>query len=80
MTDKEILKKVQEFFESEYTDLLRLMDRKPSWFNLEECVTHAIHRCLGVAQFVQLLDVKYEDLNCYEEIRTRLQGLLQKGE
>lgn len=77
MTDKEILEKVQEFFESEYTDLLRLMDRKPGWFNPQEGVTYAIQRCLGVAQFVQLLGVKYEDLNCYEEIRVRLQDLLK---
>ena len=77
MTDKEILEKVQEFFEMEYTDLLRLMDRKPGWFNPQEGVTYAIQRCLGVAQFVQLLGVKYEDLNCYEEIRGRLMDLVR---
>ena len=80
MTDKEILEIVQAFFEMEYKDLVRLMERKPNWFNPKESVTYAIQRCLGVTQFVQLLGVKYEDLKCYEEIRTRLQGLLQKGE
>lgn len=79
MTDKEILEKVQEFFEMEYKDLVRLMESKPSWFNPQESVTYAIQRCLGVTQFVQLLGVKYEDLNCYEEIRGRLMDLM-KGE
>lgn len=77
MTDKEILEKVQEFFESEYRDLARLMESKPNWFNPKECTTYAIQRCLGVTQFVQLLGVKYEDLNCYEEIRGRLMDLMR---
>ena len=77
MTDKEILEKVQEFYESEYRDLARLMESKPGWFNPRESVTYAIQRCLGVAQFVQLLGVKYEDLKCYEEIRGRLMDLMR---
>lgn len=79
MTNKEILEKVQEFFEYEYRDLVRLMESKPNWFNPKESVTYSIQRCLGVTQFVQLLGVKYEDLNCYEEIRGRLIDLM-KGE
>ena len=78
MTDKEILDKVQEFFEMEYKDLARLMESRPEWFNPKESVTYSIQRCLGVTQFVQLLGVKYEDLNCYEEIREKIQKLLDK--
>ena len=79
MTDKEILEIVQAFYESEYRDLARLIESKPNWFNPKESATYAIQRCLGVAQFVQLLGVKYEDLKCYEEIRGRLMDLM-KGE
>lgn len=77
MTDKEILEKVRKFFEYEYRDLARLMEDKPSWFNPKESATYAIQRCLGVTQFVQLLGVKYEDLNCYEEICGRFMDLVR---
>ena len=76
MTDKEILKKVQEYFESEYNEVLKLMDRKPNWFNLKESVNNAVSRCLGVAMFVQALGVKYDDLHCYDEIHARFRQLL----
>ena len=78
MTDKEILDKVQEFFEMEYKDLARLMESRPRWFNPQESATYTIQRCLGVAQFVQLLGVSYEALNCYEETREKIQKLLDK--
>ena len=80
MTNTEILEKVQEFFEYEYRDLARLRESKPNWFNPKESATYAIQRCLGVAQFVQLLGVKYEDLKCYEEIRERLMDLVRGEE
>lgn len=76
MEDKEILVKVQEYFESEYNEVLKLMDRKPSWFNLKESVNNAVSRCLGVAMFVQALGVKYDDLHCYDEIHARFRQLL----
>lgn len=76
MTDKEILAKVQEYYEKEYNEILKLMDRKPQWFNLRESVNNAICGCLGVAMFVQTLGVKYEDLHCYDEIHARFRQLL----
>lgn len=76
MTDKEILAKVEQYFENEYNDVLKLMDRKPSWFNLRESVNNATSRCLGVAMFVQELGVKYDDLHCYDEIHARFRQLL----
>ena len=76
MNEKEILAKVQEYYENEYNDVLKLMDSKPSWFNLREDVNSAICRCLGVAMFVQKLGVKYEDLHCYDEIHARFRQLL----
>ena len=76
MSDKEILTKVQEYFENEYNEVLKLMDRKPFWFSLKESVDNAVQRCLGVAMFVQNIGVKYDDLNCYDEIHERFRQLL----
>ena len=75
-----MLEKVKEFFEQEYKDTERLLTRKdrPFWAEPKECVDKAIQRCLGVAQFVQYCDVKYEDLGCYEEIRERFEKLLEE--
>lgn len=75
-----MLEKVKEFFEQEYKDTERLLIRedRPFWAEPKECVDKAIQRCLGVAQFVQHCDVKYEDLGCYEEIRERFEKLLEE--
>lgn len=75
-----MLEKVKEFFEQEYKDTERLLTRedRPFWAEPKECVDKAIQRCLGVAQFVQYCDVKYEDLGCYEEIRERFEKLLEE--
>ena len=32
----------------------------------------------GVAQFVQGVGVKYEDLTCYDEVREKLENLLKE--
>lgn len=75
-----MLEKVKEFFEQEYKDTKRLLTRedRPFWAEPRECVDKAIQRCLGVTQFVQYCDVKYEDLGCYEEIRERFENLLKE--
>ena len=80
MPDKEILEKVKQYFENEYNDVLKLMDRKPSWFNLKESVNNAVCRCLGVAMFVQELGIKYDDLHCYDEIHARFRQLLMDNQ
>jgi hypothetical protein len=68
--------KVKKFFEKEYKETERLLSNPPSWCNPKEAVWYAVQRCLGVAQFVQYLDVKYEDLSCYDEIREKFEKLL----
>ena len=67
-------------FENEYNDVLKLMDRKPSWFNLKESVNNAVCRCLGVVMFVQELGIKYDDLHCYDEIHARFRQLLMDNQ
>lgn len=75
-----MLNKVKEFFEREYTDTEKLLIRedRPYWVNPTKCVNSSIQRCLGVAQFVQYCGIKYEDLDCYDEIREKFQNLLKE--
>ena len=79
MTPTEILKKVENFFQSEYEDTKSLLERKPYWISSEkEVVFNSIQRCLGVTQFVQSLNVPYEELQVYDEYREKLEKLLDK--
>ena len=79
MTPTEILEKVENFFQSEYEETKSLLERKPYWISSEkEVVFNSIQRCLGVTQFVQCLDVPYENLNIYDEYREKLEKLLDK--
>ena len=73
-----MLEQVKEFFDREYKETKELLERKPSWCKPKEVVFNSIQRCLGVAQFVQGAGVKYEDLNCYEEVKEKLESLLRE--
>lgn len=73
-----MLEQVKDFFNREYEDTKRLLKNKPSWCKPKEVVYNSIQRCLGVAQFVQYVGVKYENLNCYEEVREKLENLLKE--
>ena len=73
-----MLEKLKEYFEMEYKETKELLEKKPSWCQPKEVVSNSIQRCLGVAQFVQSVGVKYEDLDCYEEIREKLENLLRE--
>ena len=79
MTPTEILEKVENFLQSEYEETKDLLERKPSWVSSEkEVVFNSLQRCLGVTQFVQCLDVPYENLNIYDEYREKFYKLLDK--
>lgn len=79
MTPTDILEKVEHFFQSEYEETKNLLERKPYWISSEkEVVFNSIQRCLGVTQFVQCLNVPYENLNIYDEYREKLEKLLDK--
>jgi hypothetical protein len=75
--ETKMLQKAIEFFEMEYKEELKLQDSKPDWYNPKICVQLTIHRCLGVAQFVQSCGVIYEEITPrYDEIREKLEKLL----
>ena len=82
MTPTDVLEKVKTFYESEYKDIKSILDRKPFWIETradeKQVIFNAIQRCLGVAQFVQSLDVPYEELQIYDEYREKLEKLLDK--
>lgn len=79
MTPIEILEKVENFFQSEYEETKDLLERKPSWvMSKKEVVFNSLQRCLGVTQFVQCLNVPYENLNIYDEYREKFYKLLDK--
>ena len=79
MTPIEILEKVENFFQSEYEETKDLLERKPSWVMSEkEVIFNSLQRCLGVTQFVQCLDVPYDNLNIYDEYREKFYKLLDK--
>lgn len=72
-----MLQKAIEYFDKEYQEELKLQDSKPSWYEPKVCIQLTIHRCLGVAQFVQSYGVTFEEINPhYEEIVEKLKKLL----
>lgn len=73
-----MLEKVKEFYEQEYQDAKNIIERKPNWCVPQEVINNSIQRCLGVAQFVQTVGVKYEDLDIYDEYREKLLKLFDK--
>ncbi len=78
MTKEEVLKKAKEFFDNEYEETKKYLERQPRTLaEKRESTVNAIHRCLGVAFFVQNLEVGYDDINPpFEEVSDKLYELL----
>ena len=78
MTKEEILKKVKEFFNAEYEDTKKYLERQPRTLaEKRESTANAQQRCLGVAFFVQSLGVSYEDITPpFEEVADKFYELL----
>lgn len=73
---EKILEKAIEFFNSEYEETESYIKGKV-FSPTEKIIEDSIQRCLGVAFFVQALDVSYKDIEPhYQEIRTKLKSLL----
>lgn len=78
MTDNSILNKVIMYYMNELTWASQGVNNK--LFKPQEVVNNAITRCLGVAQFVQYFDVKYEGIDReYNKIKEKLEKLLDKS-
>lgn len=76
-----ILKKVDDFYKTEIKSVKITLDNNSYRFKPKEVINNAIQRCLGVAFFVQSLDVSYDKIyTLYEATRTQLDDLLKEKE
>ena len=76
-----ILKKVDDFYKTEIKSVKNTLDNNFYRFKPKEIINNAIQRCLGVAFFVQSLDVSYDEIDTlYEAVKTQLNDLLKEKE
>jgi len=80
----DIMVKVSDYFNMEYVNAKRAIERNnildTTSLNMN-IVDSALSRCLGVALFVQSLDVSYEEINKhYEKFRQAMNDLLEDEE
>lgn len=72
-----MLEKVKEYFEREYIDTERAIERKYNWGTPKSFVERAITNCLAVAMFVQTIGVSFEEVDpLYNEYKAKLENLL----
>ena len=72
-----MLEKVKEYFEREYIDAVRAIERKYNWGTPKSFVERAITNCLTVAMFAQTIEVSFEEIDpIYNEYKTKLENLL----
>lgn len=72
-----MLEKVKKYFEREYIDVVRAIERKYNWGTLKSFVERAITNCLAVAMFAQTIGVSFEEIDpIYNEYKTKLENLL----
>ena len=74
-----MLDKAIKYFQKEYEEIEKDISKlEPYWTTYKQkIIENTIHRCLGVALFVQEMGVEFEDVNpYYEEIREKLEKLL----
>lgn len=77
-----MLDKVKEYYKMEYEEVESLLkgENRPFWAEPKQIIDNSIQRCLGVAQFIQIVGVAYEDLSCYDEVREKLENLRKEVE
>lgn len=72
-----MLEKVKEYFERQYIDTVRAIERKYNWGTPKSFVERAITDCLAVAMFVQTIGVSFEEVDSlYNEYKAKLENLL----
>ena len=71
------LEKAIKFFDNEYEELKRDLERADPLEHRAFYTNNAVQRCLGVAFFAQNLDVSIEEISPpYDEIREKINKLL----
>ena len=72
-----MLEKVREYFERQYIDTVRAIERKYDWGTPKSFVERAITDCLAVAMFSQTIGVSFEEVDpLYNEYKAKLENLL----
>lgn len=77
-----MLEKVKQYFDRQYNDLVRCLERKREgtgyeWATERELVSRTITDCFAVAQFSETIGVKYEDVNkIYKCLKKSCENLL----
>ena len=73
------LEKLIKFYEDEIKSVQRSLENPYRW-EKKELVNNSIQRGLGVAFFVQALDVPYKDIDAeYEKFRETMYEILEKA-
>ena len=79
MTTNKILTKVKEFYEVEIKQVKLSLENNFYHWNKKEVVNNAIQRGLGVAFFVQALEVPFKDIDAeYEKFREIMYEILKE--
>lgn len=73
----EIIEAVKKFFDAELEEAQSILEQKPDWLtDPKRMIDNTIHECLGVAQFVQVLNICFEEIDpYYYEVRKELEKL-----
>ena len=83
MTTEKILELVEDYYNMEYRDIQLVVERNNMMNDNRANKFHVngtLQRCLGVALFVQSMDVPYEKVNkLYEQYREMIMKV-EKGE
>jgi len=85
MTTEKILELVEDYFKMEYRDIQLVVKHHQILYDDTEYlgsrhVNATLQRCLGVALFVQSMDIPYEEVNkLYEEYREKIEKVLDNN-
>lgn len=77
----DILKKVDDFYKAEIQSAKNTLNLNLYSFETREVIINAVQRCLGVALFVQSLNVPYNEIDTlYTATRIQFYNLLKEKE
>lgn len=78
-----MLREFEKYLGKEYNDAVNIVDSSPWWCSTRteklDMVWHTIQRGLGVAQFIQILGISFEECNeLYENFRVKIMDLMDE--
>lgn len=82
--DKEtMIKQLESYFADEYNNALHIVERPPWWCTtrkeLIEMLSNTVQKCLGATQFIQFLEMSFDEVNVlYENYREKIMDLIER--